>query len=323
MISGDENWSLILHQGHDLARHGTVNRRIVEEMTSEVLVRLAPHESEIRQENSEVWFGKGETFYYGIGVSQNFGEAFECYKIAAKLGHKDALCNLACMAAAGLGISASIEKTFEIFSLLVYGFEDLGEKGFFRWWVASQLNMACYLSLGLGVKKDELGAFMLMNKAQKALCCASAAGVCSERSKSRVDGVFTFFDIVCPSSSSSFPKSDEWFGYLRKIRIMNSADKLLMNQILVIDGGDTGFVLGDLISRERFESRSELTEEEGGRRAYGLVFAQGSEASDHGESIVGQVFGNVIRIVSRVAWTEPPGLRCQLECLGLGPVVND
>ena len=323
MIPGDENWSLILHQGHELGPGGIARRRIVEEMTSEVLLHLKPLEKETQPAYSEAWFEKGEAFYYGAGVNQSFIEAFECYKIAAKMGHKDALSNLACMAAAGLGIRASPEKAFQLFSLLVYGFDGLGENGGFHWWVASKLNMARSRGLGLGVEKDELGAFAARHSVEKAHACASSVEAYPEICKSRAENFFTFFDIVSPRSSASYPIDDEWFWCLRKIRIVNSEDKFLLSQVLVVEGGDSGLICGDLINRDCFESRSELTEEQGGRPAYGLVFAQGSEKLDHCEFVVGQICGKTARIVSERAWIEPPSLRTRLECMGIGPVVDD
>lgn len=314
-MSNQENFSLILHQGQDLALGVTARSPIIEEMTSGTLSHIPQLESELNVASSETWFHRGESFYYGSGVDQNFIEAVKCYETAAKMGHKDALCNLACLASAGLGMKANPEAAFELFERLAYGFDEVGEMECHNWWVASKVNAAeCYW-LGLGVEQNDLGWSAMLRSVEKVSSDARLLKLPGTTTCQRSKDILTCFDIVAPGPLAIYESGNE--RKLHKIRILRHDDKYLQKQALVIDGGDSGFTCGDLIDLEYFKNRSEFTCEEGGKPAYGLVFAPFSDGAKNSEFIVGHILHKTVHITPEKGWSKSVKVQVRLRRMGL------
>ena len=311
-MADEENRSLILQPSYAVADGGTASRRIVEEMVSGTVANLNSSLFLASGEDAEARYQRGEDCFYGLRLPQRCAEAVRCYRAAADLNNVDAICNLACMLSAGLGVNANPEAAFELFSQVRDRLESLGDKGSYAW-VISMLNMATCYHNAWGTERNEKWSLSLTTRVYHHAKSATALEVTTP---GRSEGFFTVFDIVLPYGG-------EWqtVYFLRKVQVVGYNEAYLQNRVLVIEGGDGGLNCGDLVGLDWFQKHSQWTCNEGGKSAEGLLFTADPHQGAYDDCVVGRISCRTAHIVSSKCSIAPSELHSRLVRMGIGPLV--
>ena len=124
----------------------------------------------------------GTMYFSGNGVNQNYLIAFKYFSLSAEQGHRAALNDLGGMYLEGLGIKKDYRVAFELISMSAlqefkYAYPNLGKmyamglhvknwKSAALGIVSSQITLAKMYLKGLGVKQDNIYAYMWFNIAR-------------------------------------------------------------------------------------------------------------------------------------------------------------
>lgn len=105
-------------------------------------------------EDAQTLYERGESYYYGEGVTQDYAEAVQWYRKAAELGHAEAQWELGCCYANGEGVAKNHAEAAK-------WFRKAAEQGH----TEAQYELGCWLNHGIGVPKNYDEAISWFHKA--------------------------------------------------------------------------------------------------------------------------------------------------------------
>lgn len=292
----DSNWSLIPHPGSGLARNESAGRRIISEMVAGALDHVKGQENALSHDilTAELWFQRGEAFYYGWNEPHNYEEAARCYRTASEKGHLDATCNLGYLYTLGLGVEKDDAESFRLF-------EHAAQHGH----SASLLNLSHHYALGVGVVADarlaEAYLYLGLGKNDPArsefthtwsskICTEAKLGVTEKMrdydyayrpARERIRSFITLYEALSHHRAAFDPLGENGMALnvgeashepiLRKVRLVDFSYSQVGGQALVLEAHDSSLTCGDVLDLVAFEANAQWVGNEGGLPAEGIL----------------------------------------------------